>query len=163
MKRRIAAGLAVAGLGISILVGILAVHVLEGKSLLAAIGHDWTYLLMFLGLFTLGALTIAHQPRNRVSWLFAWTGLLLGMGELSSLVADYAYDYTDPSFVALAAAWISNWVWVIGFGPLATLLILWFPTGRPPSPRWRWAERAAVGVFVPLTLLVAFGDRKSVV
>ena len=48
----------------------------------------------------------------------------------------------------LAAVWVGNWIWVFGFPPLITVLLLLFPDGRLPSPRWRpvrWARRRDAG------------------
>jgi hypothetical protein len=34
--------------------------------------------------------------------------------------------------------WMASWTFVPGLGLAATLTLLLFPTGRLPSPRWRW-------------------------
>ena len=34
------------------------------------------------------------------------------------------------------AAWFTNWIYIVTFAPLPAILLL-FPTGRVPSPRWR--------------------------
>jgi hypothetical protein len=36
-----------------------------------------------------------------------------------------------------ATAWIGRVGFAAMFGPLAFLFLI-FPTGEPPSPRWRW-------------------------
>ncbi|GAA0376697.1 hypothetical protein Acor_31360 [Acrocarpospora corrugata] len=56
------------------------------------------------------------------------------------------------------AAWSTNWVFFLGFGPLLLLPLL-LPDGRLPSPRWRpvlWVLIAAMAV---LQLLIMFRDR----
>jgi len=44
-----------------------------------------------------------------------------------------------------ALLWVANWIWVLGFIPLITALLLLFPDGRLPSPRW-WPAALLVGV-----------------
>ena len=39
--------------------------------------------------------------------------------------------------------WVANWIWVFGFTPLITALLLLFPDGRLPSRRW-WPAGALV-------------------
>ena len=101
----------------------------------------------------LGALVLTRLPRHPIGLLF------LGCG-LASAVTIAVYDYAAYGLVlhpgslpgALAAAWVSSWVWTLGFAPLMTIGVLLFPDGRLPSPRWRvvaWIE------VVDLALLVA--------
>src|SRR5258706_13665092 len=41
----------------------------------------------------------------------------------------------------IAVGWVSSWIWVCGFSPLATFGVLLFPDGHLPSRRW-WAGAA---------------------
>jgi hypothetical protein len=89
----------------------------------------------------------ARRPRNPVGWLFSAAGLFLGLLSLSSGRYWHAY-FGDPSPPRSGELllWIQAWAWIPAVVPLFILIPLLFPTGRPPTPRWRfvgWA--AAVG------------------
>ena len=113
--------------------------------------------LVALSFVALGAITLWRRPDNRMSWLFAWVGLVLGLSLLTDEYGTLDFDGPRPA-LATVAAWFSSWLWVPAFGPLLTLLFLWFPDGRPPSPRWRPVERAAFVLIGVLPLFLAFAQ-----
>ena len=85
-----------------------------------------------------GAFLLAVRPRNRIGWL------LIGIGgaQGSSLVtANYGLaGIHDPAGSLPGqgwAVWASEWLWSPAWALAPTLLLLVFPTGRLPSPRWR--------------------------
>ena len=86
-----------------------------------------------------GALIVARRPSNQVGRLLLATGLAVGT---SGLAQTYAKAGPSQPGVRLAA-WISNWLWV-SLGLLVVLLLLVYPDGRLPSPRWRALAWAAV-------------------
>lgn len=116
-------------------------------------------LLLVLAFVVLGAVTVWLRPENRTSWLMAWVGVMLGL----SILTD---EYGTPGGgvvravedLQTVARWFSSWLWPAAFGPLATLLLLWFPTGRPPSPRWKPVEVAAFSLLTMLPLFLAFAQ-----
>src|SRR5439155_23137704 len=55
-----------------------------------------------------------------------------------------------------AAAWLSNWAWIPALGSYATFLFLLFPTGHPPSRRWRIAGWLAAAAMTLAVISVAF-------
>jgi hypothetical protein len=87
---------------------------------------------------TVGAIVTSRHPDNRVGWLFCATGLLSG-------VQVFVTEYATVALLALpgilpaglAAAWIGSWIWVPLISLITTFLLLLFPTGQLPSPRWR--------------------------
>ena len=105
----------------------------------------WTYAF-------LAALIINRQPGNRVGWLL----LLVG---LSGVIPTTAILGMMPEPVRITpGVWlltsVDNWSWV----PLifAIFLIpLNFPTGRPPTPRWRWVNWLAVAMAVFFIVLIS--------
>ena len=93
---------------------------------------------------TVGAVVAARHPHNAVGWLCLAVGLLGSLNALAVPYAAYAF-VTRPGSLpgGLAMAWLSLWlsyVWGLTF----TFLPLLFPTGRPPTPRWRPVAWAAL-------------------
>ena len=112
-----------------------------------------------LGAPILGALIVWRQPGNRYGWLWC----LLGLG-MSLRGAAYAYElwalYIAPyQPCGLEAAWVGTVMDALNWG-LVPLLLLLFPDGRPPSPRWRpvvWVALAVCAVSV-VSAAVAPGE-----
>ena len=102
----------------------------------------------------IGVLIISRFPRNTVAWIFCGIGLLYGLRLLAMAYADYALLAQPWLPGGEHAAWISTWLRFSGLIPLGIFLVLLFPTGRLPSPRWRIVAWAAIGG----AMLVAFGD-----
>ena len=102
-----------------------------------------------------GALILSRLPGNRLGWLYCLCGLAS-----SVTLASYAYaqrglvDRPGSLPGALAAGWVSSWIWVCGFSPLVTFGVLWFPDGRLPSRRW-WPVAAVAGLAVGLGVISA--------
>jgi MFS family permease len=117
--------------------------------------------LSFLGItagFALvGALIAARRPRNPIGWLCLGFGLAGG-----SQVAAYSYAIhgliTEPGSLpgAQFAAWWAGWAASPVFSFLTSLLPLLFPTGRPPSPRWRPVLLLSLVTMAVATLSAAF-------
>jgi signal transduction histidine kinase len=84
-----------------------------------------------------GAILAIRVPHNPIGWLFLLIALGLLFGGGTAEYATYAVQ-TNPGALPGGdwAAWINNWTFVIA-GLIPIVLIL-FPTGRPPSRRWRW-------------------------
>jgi hypothetical protein len=53
------------------------------------------------------------------------------------------------------AIWFSSWSWMAVFFPVF-LIPLHFPTGRPPTPRWRWVNWLALGMWLFFIIIAAF-------
>ena len=84
-----------------------------------------------------GALVVTRRPDNRIGWLFCGGAIFAVTGALDAY-ALYALAARPEASLpgATAAAWVAAWSWTLG-GLLVLLLPLLYPTGRPPSPRWR--------------------------
>jgi signal transduction histidine kinase len=99
-----------------------------------------------------GFVIASRRPANRVGWLFLVASLALGLGGFSSAYGLHALVAEPGSWPAgRAAAWLSNWIWVIPIAVLAFVFLL-FPTGRLRSPRWRPAAWFVGGTFALITV-----------
>jgi signal transduction histidine kinase len=122
-----------------------------------AVAGDFETVAAYLVFAILGALIVLRRDGHRMGWLFCAIGLV---GLLEAAAAAYAVVtiVVAPELGAggSTAAWIYNWIWVPAEVLVLVFLPLLFPTGRLPSPRWRWVAWPAFGATVSLTLVAAF-------
>src|SRR5215213_2535959 len=104
-----------------------------------------------------GAIIASRQPRNSIGWLFCGVGLVMAINSLAGGYAEYRLSGGSAlGNLAETAAWFASWSWtILVFVPTPFLLLL-FPDGRLPSPRWRpvaWcAAIGLIGVLAGYTL-----------
>ncbi len=95
---------------------------------------------------TLGALIVSRRPGNTVGWLFLVSSVAAGMQLFSRQYATVALSEPSRLPAGAYAAWLSPLMQSsLVFGALVLLML--FPTGRLPSPRWRvlaWAVGLAI-------------------
>ncbi|MDX6690263.1 MAG: hypothetical protein QOG15_1720 [Solirubrobacteraceae bacterium] len=86
---------------------------------------------------TMGALIVTRHPRNTVGWISCLLPLGLTLAFFSGEYATYAL-LAEPGSLpgGLLMAWLTGWIWAPSM-LAGLLLLLLFPNGRPPSPRWR--------------------------
>jgi hypothetical protein len=96
----------------------------------------------------IGAIISSRQPRNAIGWIFCSMGLVVGVNSFTGGYAEYwLAGGSGPRSLAEAAAWFSSWTWILLVYVPTSFLLLLFPDGRLPSPRWRTvAWCAAIGV-----------------
>ena len=95
----------------------------------------------FAGLYAIGfggvgALLTSRRPGHPVGWILAVTGLV----EAADF-ATFEYGLAASAGRSLPgsayAGWVQLWIWVPFFTLVAVYLVLLFPDGHVPSPRWR--------------------------
>jgi len=83
----------------------------------------------------LGAIIILRAEGNRVGWLMILLGFVLADPFATYLAFNAVAVQTQPSFLFYFAFWTQGWFFFLILYSIF-LIILHFPNGHPPSPRW---------------------------
>ncbi|GAB3824902.1 hypothetical protein GCM10027610_003910 [Dactylosporangium cerinum] len=138
------------------MVASIVLEVALGADRRAADGVEpgWVSGLAGLALAVPGALLARTVPRNPVAWILCVTGLHWAADGTCAEWASYA-TAQDPWLPGATVTW---WLYQrLGASLLFSLplLLVFYPDGRPPAGRWRWAAYVSLGctAILPLTLL----------
>lgn len=119
------------------------------------VDDDWEILLGITLIAILGDYLVAKRPEYRLGWVLAWTSIVAGLTAIpNNLLPEPQPALTlAEGFVAVV---MGNVSWGFMFWMGIGLFLLLFPTGRAPSPRWRWVAWLGFGsaaLAIPLELL----------
>jgi signal transduction histidine kinase len=108
----------------------------------------------------IGGLVSSRKPRHPIGWILS----AIGVGQTANLATGAWWHLARVRSLpgAELALWFGSWNWIPSVGLLVTFLILLFPTGRPPSPRWRpigWLAAAGIVTAVAPTAFEAWRVR----
>jgi hypothetical protein len=104
-----------------------------------------------------GVLIAVRLPKNAVGWLllaigFSWGLVVATDGYLIRATELSPGSLPNPALVAA----ISGSLWVLPIGLMGNYLILLFPDGHLPSPRWRPLAWISAGALVVSTIGILF-------
>lgn len=125
-----------------------------GDNILGIIGSA-TIFLTFVAFAVMGALIITHQPHNTVGWLLMIEATLVFVWPVSTYFNNLVQAPTQPTPLTLLGLWIYSWTWLWYIFPIL-FIPLFFPTGRPPSHRWRWLIALGLGLCLFFILFATF-------
>ena len=135
---------------------VAALLVADGASDVAGVGGGVLFISAFA---TTGALVASRVPANPVGWLLCLAALAFAVGGVSVTISESAVRNGTDGPLVTAAAWVGTFVWMLGVGPAATFVLLYFPDGRLPSQRWRpvaWLSGVAL-VLITVSIAVSPG------
>ncbi|HEX4941587.1 MAG TPA: histidine kinase [Actinomycetota bacterium] len=143
---RILAGLTLVGFAIGLVYTFLAASIRPpgaGDPL-----GDIAFVLSFAMFPVIGYVLAIRRAENSIGWLMLGIGTFFGLTALVISVGEYLFYSGDPGTGRLLIAFDSpSWVPIVVLP--VTFLLLLFPDGHLPSPRWRWfAWSLGVGLVV---------------
>lgn len=103
----------------------------------------------------IGWLVASRRPDHPIGWILLVVGLSQGLNAYVGAYATYGLIAVPGSLpLADVASWVSTLAWSPGFLGLI-LLVLVFPDGRLPTPRWRpvvWLLAVGMLALAPLSI-----------
>ena len=146
-RRRLAYGLF--GLFVAMLVVSVIFHVLAataGSRSTSSLASGIGFLVMGSLFPIVGVILATRRPENALGWIMLVIGLFVV--EPAEPIGEWLLTTGHPGGVWALAGDQFSWVPVIGLAGIYVLLL--FPDGHLPSPRWRWFAWA-VGIGMVIT------------
>jgi signal transduction histidine kinase len=114
-----------------------------------------TNFIAFMGMGVVGALSLSRAPGNRIGALMLWVAVSVGAAFTTAEWSTYLFEHGDLT-AAMWVGWPGNTLWALSLFPLLVLLPLWFPDGKPLSPRWRSVSWVGIALSVAAFLTIGF-------
>ncbi len=116
---------------------------------------SWLELLVGLAFATVGGLLGSRRPANPIGWLFAGWGAVMALDVFTqNYVRHGLVDHPGSLPGGGWLAWALTTLWHPAF-MLLVLVMLLFPHGRLPSPRWRPLAWLVVAGYTALAVAAA--------
>jgi signal transduction histidine kinase len=154
---RLLAGVTVVGFAVGLLVTFL--DSLEGRAGTGDPTGDLIYVAAFSSFPLIGYVIATRRPENTIGWLMLGMGAFFGVSAVISSTGWYLFNEgnRDAALVLLA---IDSPSWVPVVVLPVTFLLLLFPDGHLPSPRWRWFAWA-VGIGLAVVYVAILFDPRT--
>ncbi|HEX5995352.1 MAG TPA: histidine kinase [Jiangellales bacterium] len=132
----------------ALVIGVVVVTsvVVAGRSTLSI--QDLIWMVAWTTVGALGAFVAARRPRNPVGWLFLAAGALVATGMVVDVASLALLARPGSERTGALLRWVQNLMFVPALVCALPLGLLLFPTGSPPTRRWRWVIPVAVAAAV---------------
>ena len=98
---------------------------------------DIVFVLSFAMFPVIGYVLATRRPENSIGWLMLGIGTFFGLTAILTSLGEYLLYSGNPDTGLVLIAFDSpSWVPIVVLP--VTFLLLLFPDGHLPSPRWRW-------------------------
>jgi hypothetical protein len=114
-----------------------------------------SFLIVVVAFSVLGAIIVLRAEGNRVGWLMILLGFVLADPFATYLVFNTGAFQTQPLFLPYFAFWTQGWFFFLIIYAIF-LIILHFPDGHPPGPRWNLINVISITTLVQFILVYTF-------
>ncbi len=130
--------------------GAVVVVLVAASVPLAGLARELTFsaevpVIYVLASVAVGVVVGRHQPGNPLGWLLLGWSLLLMLSLDGGYYAVFCYSLGHRGLLLAPVAVLLVPLWASA-AALFSLVIVLFPDGRVPSPRWRWTLWAYAGL-----------------
>jgi len=139
---------------VAIVFGLRTQHVQNSSWSSTGILPNLGFMVALLAFTVVGVVVATRQPRNAIGWLMLEIGLAAVLSAAVDGYSAYAL-YVNPDLPgAEVIVSATQWLWIPSFAIAMTFLLLLFPDGHLPSPRWRWFARVTAVDLILLSLAI---------
>jgi signal transduction histidine kinase len=152
MTQRVAARVAWTVWGIAVVLAAAAMTISAIDRPPSRTVENALFVAIFMSMGAVGAIIVGRHHRNAVGWILLAVAVCAGLAFFAGEYGHHAVVVDPGSLPGAAWAWwLADFTWIGILALPTTFLLLLFPDGRVPSPRWRpflWTVTGFVGVAV---------------